>query len=777
MAITEPIDIRTLESDLFRKGDPVKKLLKLALEIFDARQVGILYGTNQTKAKFLPPASWDRGVMDRFYAAGIRGIFLRLFGKRVVTAKKLSPVFFYKADHKGQFVENEGMISHVLRHYGDYYKKGISVIICPNTEKYAQVGTQNYETIPYFSYDGNRIDQPSEIIKVDVRIVRQFKSSNSVFVYLPDYGILVINTVGQSLIDMDRSGCFVREKTLRERLDILIQLVENSSLANLGQVVGRERAKLLRRKEIHLRKTTSDLLKNEKRYRELYENAPIAYFSLSPEGRILRYNQKAGTLLNYDEKGIRGLDAQTLFCGASGEKDIAGKIFSLLKRGKKIKDMELKMLSGDGRWVWISLSMDTVKNLSGRIVELRAMVMDISARKMLEKRLLNAKKMEAMGTLSGGIAHDFNNVLSPISGYTEMLMMEGNENDPDRKYLGEMLEAVNHAKELVNQILIFSKQKRHEKKILNAARAVKESLLLVHSFLPATIKVQENIDPDCGNILADPMQLNQMIVHLVTNAYHAMKKKGGTLTISLKSFNDSKHKKLHTSKAQNSICLMVQDTGVGIDPGILDKIFDPYFSTRKEGQGSGVGLSVVLGIVESHGGHIRVETEAGRGTSVCVYLPEPKEAFSQGDSLNDVEVQKVSEQVLLVDDDKKAAIAQMHMLEKLGCKVTCFTNPRNAFQIFKSNPDLFDLVLLDQGMPELTGMELALKIRGVRPGMPVVLCVDSGESLEEEQIESGSIRGVLNKPLNLNRLSYALRQALDPDAEFISERLYQKLTG
>ncbi len=618
----KPVDIHTFEKDLFRRKSPVKKLLKLSLKLFEARQIGVLYGTDHTKAKFLPTRVWDRGIMDRFDGRGLMGLFLKAFGKYVVTNRKLSPVYFFKKDRTGQIIDNDGVISHVLRNSSDYYKKGIRVIICTKSKTYIQPDEQKYVKVPYFSYDGNHIVCSEDKINADARIINQFNSKNSIYVYLPDYGILVINTASEELMEMEGLR-FVQEEDLKSRLDILIRLVNTSSLAHLGLVPRKKRAQLLWQKERRLRKTSLELIENEKRYRELYENAPIAYISMNSKGWILKCNYKACALLGYNMQQLMGQNAQKLLWEKQGNENQLVHFLDRVVDGRITQAVEWQVIPRDGRPVWASISVEAIKDSRGEVVEFRVMLMDVSRRKTLKKQLLASHKMEAMGTLAGGIAHDFNNVLFLVSGYTEMLIMDMAKSDPEKKNLDVIMDCVRHANELVNQILIFSRQKKHEAKVLNLEDVIQKSMILIHSFLPSTIKVKIETDGSCGDIFADPIQIHQVIIHLVTNAYHAMEEKGGTLSVSLiKKVDVEPIFYQYPVQEKNYICLSIRDTGTGIDPDIIEKIFDPYFSTKKESNCSGVGLSVVQGIVESCGGHIKVDTVLQKGTCFRLYFPE-----------------------------------------------------------------------------------------------------------------------------------------------------------
>ena len=758
------LNLDTIEKEFFKGGNPWKKLLAISLDLLDAKQSGILYGTNETKIKFLPTNMWDRGIMDKLNGKGVSGLILRLFGTYIVTARKLSPVLFYKRSLEGEFTDNDGIISYVLRNCADYYKKGISIIICPDTGRFIREteDIDGYHYISFFIYDGIWINRPENRIKVDTRIVKHFKSTNSIYIILPDYGILVLNTADQGLMDV-RDNKFIREKELRQRLDLLIKLVETSSLAYLGKLKGKKGAELLWRKEAHLRRAYLNLAENERRYRDLYENAPIAYLSIDRHGNILRCNQEACLLSGYDKSELYGKNVQDLFANKEEADQNFHLIWKTLEKEGAVNDLEIDMVKRNKERLWISLSIDAIKEKNDEIVEIRAMAMDISRRKTLEKQLFHAQKMEAIGTLARGIAHDFNNVLSPISGYAQMMLMDTRKDGSEKEHVSIILDCARHAKDLVNQILTFSRQKEHRQVLVKAANAVAESMGLVRSFLPSTIKINISIDKDAGYIMADPIQINQLIMNLVTNAYHAMEKSGGLLEVSLARVN------IHPSTPGKErmmpgayVLLSVTDTGHGIDKDIIPNIFEPYFSTKEEGKGSGIGLSVVHGIVESHGGYIRVESCKGDGTKFLIYFPVCR---NRGDvweeTMPELKVEMGTERVLLVDDDKKVAIMHTHMLEKLGYGVTCFTDSLKALAAYKENSELFDVVITDLTMPDLNGFDLAKKMHKINSNLLIILCTGLGDSIDKSRDDACCIKGFLSKPVEVNALSSTLRRLLD----------------
>ena len=641
------LNLKAVEREFFKGKNPLKKLLSISLDLFGARQSGLLYGTNETRIRFLPSSQWDRGVMDRFDGKGIKGLVLRLAGTRIVNLRGLSPVYFYKAGPDGSQEDNHGIISYVLRNSADYYRNGINVVICPDTDRFQHLedGTDAYQPIRFYVYNGSEISKPRSHIKVDIRIVRHFRSSNSIYVILPDYGIMVINTADPELVAV-RNGTFLKEAELRQRLDILIRMVAASSLAYLGQLRGRAGGELLWRKEAHLRKAYADLAEKEKKYRRLYTHAPIAYFSIHPDGRIVRANQQTLHLSGYDFDDLVGRPVRDLFPRESPQFDA---IWRTLETGCSIREEEIRIQRRDHQRVWVSLSIDAAGSGEGEGREMRATATDISQRKSLEKQLFHAQKMEAIGTLSRGIAHDFNNILSPISGYAQILLMDKGRDAREREYIQTILACARHAGNLVNQILTFSRQKEHQRILVKAAKIVETSMGLVKSFLPAFIRIQTRVEPGCGYIMADPTQIHQVIMNLATNSCHAMEETGGVLDICLD------RKMMVPGNTENIapgdyVCLCVSDTGTGIDTEHLSRIFDPYFTTKPEGKGSGIGLSVVHGIVESHGGKIRVKSDPGQGTCFKIYFPVCRQGnTSPAEPAPDQFVTRGNESILLVE--------------------------------------------------------------------------------------------------------------------------------
>jgi len=387
---------------------------------------------------------------------------------------------------------------------------------------------------------------------------------------------------------------------------------------------------------------------------------------------------------------------------------------------------------------------------------------DISDIRQMERTLQQAQKMEAIGTLAGGIAHDFNNILSPIMGHTELLLYDVSEESPLRNSLNEIQAASLRAKDLVRQILTFSRQEKSECKTMKMQHVIKEALKLIRSSIPATIEIKHNIRKECGLINADPTQIHQIVMNLATNAYHAMEESGGTMTISLKEVELDEHDSFGLDIKQGTYaCLTVSDTGVGIPEDVKEKIFDPFFTTKEKGKGTGIGLSVVHSIVNSAGGAICVNS-VGKGTEFNIYLHVVESYLKKGDAL---QVKKViqggTERVLLVDDQAPLIKLQEGMLERLGYQVTSRTSSIEALEAFRASPDKFDMVITDMAMPNMSGDKLAVELIKIRPDIPILLCTGFSTIMSEEKATSIGIRGFVMKPITISELDTKIREVLD----------------
>ena len=361
------------------------------------------------------------------------------------------------------------------------------------------------------------------------------------------------------------------------------------------------------------------------------------------------------------------------------------------------------------------------------------------------------------------LRHELRTPLNHIIGYTEMTLDEVAENSPAQTYLKEVLKAANRAKDLVQQILTFSRQSGQERKPIKVQYIIKEAVKLLRASIPSTIDIAVELEPECPAIMGDATQIHQVIINLCTNAYQAMQETGGTLKVALTAVDISYDEIVDKMgmKPGRHIKIAVQDTGHGMEPAVMERIFEPYYTTKEPGKGTGLGLSVIHGIVKNHGGDVTVNSKPGGGTTFCVYMPaidsvEEKEEQSQAVT----ELLEGNEHILLVDDEKVIIEMEQQMLERLGYRVTALTSSQDALEVFAAGPDRFDLVITDMTMPSLTGDLLAGKLLEMRSDIPIILCTGYNEGITEEKALSLGIRKYVMKPVVKTELASTIRTVL-----------------
>lgn len=383
-------------------------------------------------------------------------------------------------------------------------------------------------------------------------------------------------------------------------------------------------------------------------------------------------------------------------------------------------------------------------------------------KKKLKARLSQAQKMEAIGTLAGGIAHDFNNILAAIIGYAELAILEVPDGSKVKQDLMEIFKAGNRAKDLVQQILTFSRQSDMEKKPVRVSRIVKEALKFLRASLPTTIEIRENIEKDIGTIEADPTQIHQILMNLCTNAHHAMREEGGILEVTLTNVDMDAYtiRQYPDISSGPYVRLSVSDTGHGITPDVKERIFDPYFTTKGVGEGTGLGLAVVHGIVKDHAGAITVYSETGKGTTFHIFLPVIEKAEEpKKETMGPLPTGH--ERILFIDDDPSLVEIGREILGKLGYDVVAKTSSIEALELFREQPDKFDLVITDMTMPNMTGDRLAAELMKIRPDIPTILCSGFSEKMSNEKADALGIKNFLMKPIVMKDLAKTIRKVLD----------------
>lgn len=512
------------------------------------------------------------------------------------------------------------------------------------------------------------------------------------------------------------------------------------------------------RSQDECRQAVRALQDSEKKYRSLIANANDAIILVDAEsGLVLEANAAAESLLGRSQAEIVGMDRSEFCPGVDSE--LCQQILACHPQEVHSLPDEVFVVRGDGRLVPVQVSASVVTVGNKKVI--LGVFRDIGQKKQADERLRRAQRMESLGALAGGIAHDFNNILSPILGYAELCMSMVDPSDKLHTFVGEILAATYRAKDLVRQIQTFSRNGEQEGQPLLVQMIVKEALKFLRSSLPATIELHIDLDAADVRVLSDPAQIHQMVMALCTNAYQAMLTKGGELTVRLRRLAVGGDDQVVPGLSPGSyLCLTVQDTGIGIAQHDISRIFEPYYSTKGPGEGTGMGLAVVDGIVRQCGGLVEVESQLGQGATFRVYLPEIiEETVDSGDD-SSIELSSANQRILLVDDEAVIVATMERMLATLGYQVTSTTDSLAALNMFQAQPDDFALVLTDQTMPRLTGIGLAREIFLLRPGLPVVVFSGYEYLDSEDELNAMGVKAFLRKPVGLAELARTLGRVL-----------------
>ncbi len=491
-------------------------------------------------------------------------------------------------------------------------------------------------------------------------------------------------------------------------------------------------------------------------YRILMETMAEGALTMAADGTILYGNERFAEMLETPLNRIIGLSFAEIMPPGDW------RVFKATLDGcnKEGCRGEYHLATLEGRHVPVYLS---ARALNFRDAESFCIVAtDLTEQRELEQQIRQSQKMEALGTLAGGIAHDFNNILAAVIGFGEMILEHVPEGGPAYRYGARVLEAGKRGRDLVKQMLTFSRQAEQEKKPLRMSSILKESVKFLRASMPTTISIRLIVASESGVIMADPVQIQQVITNLCTNASYAMRQKGGVLEIELSDFSVGPGSGYpYGIEPGLYMRLTVRDTGIGMTQNVKERIFDPFFTTKGVGEGTGLGLPVVMGIVKQSGGHITVESEPGKGSTFSIYFP--KVAGEPIPDTADIEgaLPSGSERILFVDDEEALVEIGEEILAQLGYKVTSRMSSREALAVFRTDPTRFDMVVTDQTMPEMTGIDLAREIMAIRPDMPVILCTGFSYLVDAESAEAAGIKAFAMKPLTKREIAKTIRKVLD----------------
>jgi PAS domain S-box-containing protein len=513
----------------------------------------------------------------------------------------------------------------------------------------------------------------------------------------------------------------------------------------------------------------------EANYRTVFNSTQeVIFIHDAQTGRILDVNQATLNMFGYTREEALSLSVGDLSSGQSScdQETARALIHRAFQEGPQLFEWECRRKNGEIFWVEVALSCFEPGNET-RVI---AVVRDISERKKNEqvreeeeKRLRQAQKMEAMGALAGGVAHDFNNILTAIIGYADLGREDLLAENRDVGSYDEIIKAGHRAKDIVQQILGFSRHEEEKFVPVALEPVVREAVRFIRATIPSTIEIEESFDPHCGVIRCDSTQIHQVVMNLCTNAYHAMREQGsGILHVSL---SPATLQKQAVNSVEGEIPpgdyvrLVISDTGCGIEDLNLERIFDPYFTTKSRGEGTGMGLSVVLGIVKSVGGYISVKSRVGSGTAFQLYFPccgpeqETKPSPPPGEYNSSP--RHGTGRILFVDDEEPLTRLGQRVLESLGYRVQTETSPVEAWAQFLKDPSLCDLVITDMSMPKMSGADLAQRILSVRPDLPILLCSGFSETFDAQKAADLGIREFLVKPVSKADLAAAVARSLE----------------
>lgn len=510
----------------------------------------------------------------------------------------------------------------------------------------------------------------------------------------------------------------------------------------------------------------------EEKFRLVVESTPCGMLMLNEAGQIVLANIQVEKLFGYSRQELTGQPVEMLIParGRHGHSILRADFHAHPRVRQMGAGLELSGLRKDGTEFPVEIGLNPIETQEGLLV--LSSIIDITARKQaeaerarLEAQVRHVQKMDAIGTLAGGIAHEFNNSLTAILGFSELALQKIPADSKAHAQIQQVVAAGRRSRELVCQLLTFSRQAEQTKRPLSLHMLLKEALKLLRPTLPAIIELREHLAAPTAAVSADPTQMHQVLLNLWTNAEHAMRATGGTLDIGLDEVRipSEDHAGLNRPAPGQYVRLTVKDTGYGMASDVKDRVFDPFFTTKYVGEGTGMGLAVVHGIVTGHGGILRVESDEGQGTTVEMYLPALP--TREPDAASDDELPpRGHECILFVEDEASLAQAGREMLDSLGYYSVVRAQAQDALHALRLAPKRFDLVLIDQSMPDMTGEALARELLQIRPDLPILLCSDSPQTVSAGRDRSSGIRGRLEKPLVRKDVALAIRRALDGPA-------------
>ena len=637
------------------------------------------------------------------------------------------------------------------------------LIRCKRTENTLQESKEKYRALVDSSIDGITVVRAEEIVFANQKLLEMFGCESrdemvgqpfTEFVSPEDRNIMLergrARESGRDVPGRYEFKALRRDGTQFDAELCVRKIVYQGDVARQGIV-----------RDFSERKRAEEALrKSEERYRSLVENIDLGVTLIDSAHKIIMTNGAQGRLFG---KPVAEFVGRECFREFEKRETICPHCpgVQAMSTGQPA-EVETQGIRDDGTSVDVRIQAFPTLGQDGTATGFIEVVEDITEKKKLEAQLRQAHKMEAIGTLSGGIAHDFNNILGIIMGNTELALDDIPEWNPAYSSLQESRKACLRAKDLVKQILTYARRTEHEKRPTEVAPIVKETLKLLRSSIPTSIDIQEDIAAETSVVMADAVQIHQVLMNLCTNAAQAMEDMGSVLQVALTNveLDEDAIEQFPDLKPGPYVRLTVRDTGCGIKPEIMDQIFDPYFTTKGLGEGTGLGLAAVQGIVKSHGGSVSAYSEPGKGTTFHVLLPRI-EGSVEAEPQRVETVPAGNERILFVDDEEPLASLGKQMLERLGYEVDSRISPVETLEAFRDQPDKFDLVITDMTMPQMMGDTLAEQLMEIRPDIPVILCTGFNHRIDDDKASAMGIKGFIMKPLTKKELAKTVRRVLD----------------
>jgi len=521
---------------------------------------------------------------------------------------------------------------------------------------------------------------------------------------------------------------------------------------------------------VALRKSEYSLRESEERYRTIFENAVEGFFQSTPNGRFLSVNPAFARMFGYanPEELIRTItDIEKQFYYYPLDRQRYRKA---VDQQGIIVNFEFLAKRKDGTPIWVCNNTRCYFDDEGKIIRYEGTVTDVHKRKVaehererLQVQLIKAQKMESIGNLAGGIAHDFNNILSAILGYAELSLLHLEKDSLLYNNLCGIRKAGERARDLVKQILTFARQSEEELGPVKIKGVAEEAISFIRSTIPSAVQIRQTLDSEWF-VRGSVTQINQIFMNVCTNAAHAMEERGGVMDIALKDIDLPASLELQAMglHAGEYVRIVISDTGTGIRPEIADRIFEPYFSTKRVGRGTGMGLAIVHGIVEGYGGKILFESEVGKGSTFTIYLPRcSQDEMESVKGVMNAVLPRGTERILFVDDEEAIVKTSGKILEMLGYEVTILMDSVSALRLVEAGPARFDLLLTDMNMPEMTGDILIARVRALLPTIPVILCTGYSQKLTDKLLSDLHVDSCLYKPVTSEVMALTVREVLD----------------